>query len=123
MVYSEGDEALFRVDLAAILKEELKDELAKRNLAVEENAKVLYDLTATVENGRFEPRFGFLEQDILVFSEARVDPHLAPYFRMTMDFTKVRIPYLVIETKYKGIASHSLMTNSNIAFASSDSSR
>ena len=115
MADAQGNEAQFRRDLVSLLKEQLGEELPRRKLCIGENVKVLYDITATVEIGRFEPRLGFLEQDIVFINTATVDPKLALYFRNTTEFAKICVPRLVIETKYKGISSHALMTYSNIA--------
>ena len=115
MAQRRDDEALFRSDLLEVLKKELKGELSARNLRIDQKVRVLYDITTTPKKGQFEPDLGFLEQDVVIFSELSVDPQLARHFRRTLDWTTIRMPHLVIEVKYRGINSHGLMTYSNIA--------
>ncbi len=115
MAQRNGDEALFRTDLLGIVEKDLEHELTKQKLLIGEKIKILYDITATAELGKFVPSLGFLEQDIVIFQEASVDHQLSRHFRMTSDWATVRVPRLVIEVKYNGINSHTLMTYSNIA--------
>jgi len=109
------DEELFRSDLIKVLEKELAADMSRLELSLGQQVKILTDLTVGIRGNTFEPRFNFLEQDVVIFRVASVAPQLESYFRMTSDSDTLRLPHLIIEVKYRGINSHSLMTYTNIA--------
>jgi hypothetical protein len=117
MANNSGNEALFRNDLKKLMEKYLGPDLQEHRLKIEENAKVLYDITVDVKDDRMEPRLGFLEQDIVLFQWATVPEKLGRHFFKVRNTSRseIRIPRLIVELKYKGISSHTLITYSNIA--------
>lgn len=110
------DEDSFRDDLLIALKRRLKSFLLSNSLRIASSKKLLYDLTFDYQQQKeFEPAFGFLEQDIVIFSTLSVPYDLGGYFSNVREKSVIAVPRLIIEVKYRGISSHALMTYSNIA--------
>jgi hypothetical protein len=110
-----NDEALFRADLLEKLRQGLSHDLRDQSLQIDQSVRVLSDLTVSMEGNAFTPSFNFLEQEIVIFGTASVDAQLASYFRRASALEQLVLPRVVIEVKYNGITSHTLMTYTTIA--------
>lgn len=107
----------FRDNLTDRLKKSLRSflkDLKEERLEIKAPAKILYDITFVRRKKEFKPQLGFLEQDIAVYSEQGVSKEISKYFYMSDTKKLIRIPHLIIETKFE-VNSHSLLTYSKIA--------
>ena len=78
--------------------------------------KVLHDVSFfnKKNKAKFEPRFHFMEQDIVVYDKAVVSPDVQRHFHnfpKGLDF--VPVPRAIIEVKYARVTTHDLITYSS----------
>ncbi len=87
-----------------------------RGLEIRAHQKVIYDVTILYGgSGVFSPRFGFLEQDIVVGKPLKVPDYFGQYFYRSGNKTEVFEPEIIMEIKYGHVNTHQLMTYSYIA--------
>ena len=112
-----NNEKLFCSDLSEMLKSDLDlSQGLLGGLEIRAYEKVIYDVTVLYGgSGKFEPKFGFLEQDIVVGKSLKVPAYFGKYFYQSRSRTEVFQPEIVIEIKYGKARTHELMTYSHIA--------
>ncbi len=87
-----------------------------KNLEIRVQEKILYDITILYGgSGQFNPKFGFLEQDIVIGHSLHVPDNLGCYFYRANNRKQLFQPELVIEIKYGHVSTHQLITYSHIA--------
>ena len=110
---------MFCDDLFQMLERDLKLpilESSLQNLDIRMHQKILYDITVLYgASGNFKPKFGFLEQDIVIGKVLKVPPELGNYFYRNPKKNEVFEPEIVIEIKNSSVNSHQLITYSQIA--------
>ncbi len=111
-----SDEKNFVEDLREWLSRELEPDLRELGLDIVAHHPVLSDLTCDLDSGgRARPTLSFLEQDLVIGRWAAAPPEIQPFFRRVRDREWLLLPRIVIEVKYAGVVSHSVMTYSDIA--------
>jgi hypothetical protein len=108
------NEEKFRESLKDRLEKSLRSLLKHENLKIESQAKILYDITFASKNKEYRPQLGFLQQDIAIYSRQNMPKTISQYFYNSDSKEFIRIPRLIIETKYQ-VNSHALLTYSKIA--------
>jgi len=114
-----NQENIFCDDLVKLFKKDLdfaKIPALLKNLEIRIHEKILYDVTILYGGaGKFTPKFGFLEQDIVIGKSLKVSNQLGVFFYRAKTRTEVFEPEVVIEVKYGNVTSHQLITYSHIA--------
>lgn len=114
---AKNQERLFTADLARMLKRDIDFSSALiRGLELITYPKIMYDVSSLFPgSGVFEPKFGFLEQDIVIGKLLHVQKELGQHFYRAKKRNELFHPEIVLEIKYGDVISHQLITYSTIA--------
>jgi hypothetical protein len=110
-------EKLFATDLVEMLKTDLDlSKFALSSFQINAHEKILYDITSLYGgSGIFQPKFGFLEQDIVIGRILKVPEAFSKYFYRSKRKDEIFQPEISIEIKYGDVTTHQLITYSHIA--------
>lgn len=114
-----NSESLWREDLVEILKDKLSSFRNYKDYKIESGIKILKDVYIHKNsNKKLEFQLGFFEQDIVLYKDKldlgeNIISHNIK-FHNSKDKSKVIVPKSIIELKYMGVNSHSLIVYSEI---------
>lgn len=113
-------ERQFAADLADFIRRQLRSPLTRHSLGVETNVRILSDVTCSGTASRppqpqVHLKLSCLEQDIAIGRWVETPEELRPFLTNVKPKTHLFIPRVVIEVKYAGVNSHTIMTYSEIA--------
>jgi hypothetical protein len=112
-------EKVFCHDLATILQADLEiDKISSvmKGLVVRVHEKILYDITNQYYAlGIFNPRFGFLEQDIVIGKPLKVTNNMGNLFYRAKSRDELLQPQIILEVKYGSVSTHNVIAYSSIA--------